>query len=246
MRPPAVGAPVTEDSLAGRLVTANRILTHQGILDGLGHVTARRPGRDELLVSRYQSSALVTADDIIRMDFDGNVLGSDAETYSETAIHRAIYRHRDDVDAVVHHHAPAVMPFTVTDAEIRPVYHMGAIFHQGVPTFDDYDHDQRGRLVVGEAESDRMAAHLGDRRAQLLEGHGANVVGATVEEAVVATLYLVKNAAYQREAMDVGEPRYYEGPRASIETMVEDVILRPRTVRRMWDHLVATLPDRGG
>lgn len=245
MHPRAVAPAVATDDLASGLVTANRILTHEGILDGLGHVTARRPGAEELLVSRYQSSALVTADDIIRMDLDGNVLGSDAETYSETAIHRAIYRARDDVNAVVHHHAPAVMPFTVTEAEIRPVYHMGAIFHDGVPTFDDYDHAQRGRLVVTEAESDRMAAVLDDHRAQLLEGHGANVVGTTLEEAVVATVHFVKNAAYQREAMDIGAPRYYDGPPESLDAMVDDVILRPRTVQRLWDHLVAVLPERG-
>jgi ribulose-5-phosphate 4-epimerase/fuculose-1-phosphate aldolase len=237
---------VTSDSLASRLVTANRILTDQGILDGFGHVTAREPGADELLVSRYQSSALVTEADIIRMDLDGNVLDTEAETYSETAIHRAIYRHRDDVNAVVHHHAPAVMPFTVTDTEIRPVFHLGAVFHEGVPTFDDYDHAARGRLVVGEAESDRMAEVLGDRRAQLLEGHGANVVGETLEEAVVSTVLLAMNAAYQREAMDIGEPRFYDGPPESLETMVDDVVLRPRTVRRFWDHLVAMLPASSG
>jgi len=235
---------VTDDSLTGRLVTANHVLTDYGVLDGFGHVTVREPGADEMLVSRYQSSALVETDDIIRMSLDGTVLGSDDATYSETAIHRAIYRARDDVNAVVHHHAPAVMPFTVTDAEIEPVFHMGAIFRDGVPTFDDYDHAERGRLVVTEAESDRMAAALGDRRAQLLEGHGANVTGATLEEVVVATVYLVMNARYQLAAMDVadavgGEPRYYDGPEESLDAMVDGVILRPRTVRRMWDHLVA-------
>lgn len=234
---------MTTDSLASRLVTANRILSNEGILDGFGHVTAREPGADEMLVSRYQSSALVTEVDVLRMDLDGTVIGSDEATYSETAIHRAIYRHRDDVNGVVHHHASSVMPFTVTDVEIEPVFHMGAIFHEGVPTFDDYDHGERGRLIVTEAESDRMAAQLGDRRAQLLEGHGANVVGSSVEESVVATVYFVLNAAYQREALDIGNPRYYTGPPESIEAMADDVILRPRTVGRMWDHLVAKLPD---
>jgi ribulose-5-phosphate 4-epimerase/fuculose-1-phosphate aldolase len=235
-----VGEPLTET-----LVTANRILANEGILGGVGHVSVRAPGADEILISQSRSPAFVTASDVIRMDLDGNVLDDpDASPYKETVIHRAIYRHRDDVDAVVHHHAPAVMPFTVTDVEPKPVFHMAALFHEGVPTFADYD-DAFGRLVVTEAEGDRMALALGDKRAQLLAGHGANVVGQALEEAVLATIHFVMNAQYQYQAQLLGEPEYYLGPPASIEAIVEEVIRSPLVIERLWEYYTRRLPGRG-
>ena len=220
------------DELKSQLVTANRILTTEGVLDGFGHVSARHPENDNwLLVSRYQSSILVEHEDIITMT-------RDVGTYSETAIHRAIYRHREDVDGVVHHHAPEIMPYAITGEEIRAAYHLGAIFAEGVPVFEDYDHDKRGRMIIGRKESNRMTENLGNKRAQLLTGHGANNVGDSLKEAVVATIHFVKNADRQRAAEDVGEPNYYTDEE-SIAAVTDDVILRPRTVDRAWDHLVA-------
>lgn len=233
------------DQLADRLVTANRILANEGILGGVGHVSVREPGADEILISRSRSPAFVTADDIIRMDLDGNILDEpDASPYKETVIHRAIYRHRDDINAVVHHHAPPVMPFTVSAIELKPVFHMAALFHEGVPTFDGYD-DAFGRLVVSEAEGDRMAAVLGDKRAQLLAGHGANNVGETLEEAVLAAIHFVMNAEYQYQAELLGEPEYYTGPPTSIESIVEEVIRAPLVIERLWEYYTRRLPGRG-
>jgi len=137
--------------LKEKLVLANRILSNEGILDGFGHITARHPNhRDHLLVSRYRSSILVSEEDLLTMTLDGDIVDKrDAMTYSETAIHRAIYRHRSDVNAVVHHHAPEIMPFTITGEQIRPAFHMAVIFADGVPHFDEYDTEERGRLIVG-------------------------------------------------------------------------------------------------
>lgn len=230
------------ESLKSKLVTANRILANEGVIQGFGHVSVREPGSDEILISRARSPAFVEEGDIIRMGLDGTVLDDrDVRPYGETVIHRAIYRNREDVNAVVHHHAPAVMPFTVVDTEIKPVFHMAALFADGVPEFSDYDL-QRGRLVVTEDEGERMAENLGGHRAQLLEGHGANVTGKSLEEVIISTMFFVMNAQYQRQALQMGEPRYYEGPEESLSNILEEVILAPLSQDRMWEYLERNLP----
>ena len=223
-------------------MTANHVLTNEGILDGFGHVSARPPGADWMYISSYGSAATVQPEDIVRMDLEDGTLidGEEVGVYSETAIHRAIYRARDDVNAVVHHHDPAVMPFTFTDVEIKPVMHLAAIFHEGVPKFSDHD-PHKGRLIVGREESDRMAAELGDRRAQLLEGHGANVTGSTLKECVVACAYLSMNARYQWQGELLGSPNYYTEPKEELESVTENNILAERTVDRMWGFLLERL-----
>jgi HCOMODA/2-hydroxy-3-carboxy-muconic semialdehyde decarboxylase len=54
------------------LVAANRILAHQGVLDGYGHVSVRHDrDRDRYLLSRSRAPELVAADDVTEFDLDG-------------------------------------------------------------------------------------------------------------------------------------------------------------------------------
>lgn len=218
------------------LALANRMLSNEGIFRVFGHISCRHPDGDKLLISRARSPALVQVNDIVTMDFAGNVLDSDARTYGETVIHRAIYRNRDDVNAVVHHHANDVMPLTGVDIDFKPVFHMAALFADGVPKFSDFD-TEAGHLVVTEDEGARMAENLGDHRAQFIEGHGANVTGASLREVVVATMYFVLNARYQFQMELYGDPTYYTDPEESINAMNDDVLLTDLVLDRVWEYL---------
>ncbi len=67
---PASGAvaAVTED-----IVIGSRILAELGVLDAFGHVTARHPTNpNHFFMSRSLAPALVSADDIMEFDLDGN------------------------------------------------------------------------------------------------------------------------------------------------------------------------------
>jgi ribulose-5-phosphate 4-epimerase/fuculose-1-phosphate aldolase len=120
---------------------------------------------------------------------------------------------------------------------------MGALFHDGVPTFSEYDLAY-GRLVVTEAEGDRMVTVLCDRRAQLLAGHGANVTGSTLQAAVIGAIYLVMNARHRLQTELLGSPQYYTDPEESIEAIVDDVILSPLVIERVWVYYTRRLDDR--
>src|SRR6516165_9844577 len=125
--------------LVDDLVTANRILADQGVLDGFGHVSARHDKRpDRFLLARSMAPALVIATDLMTLDLDGAPTGGDTRPpYLERFIHSAIYRARPDIKAVVHSHSPAVLPFGVTRTPLKPIYHMaGFMGAAGVPVFD--------------------------------------------------------------------------------------------------------------
>lgn len=231
------------EALKEQLVTANRIVANQGIISGFGHVSVRDPETDTMYLSRSLSPAFVTEDDILELTLDGEIIDDDRSTYLENVIHRAIYRARPDVNAVVHHHAPSIIPFAITDTEIRPAYHQGMLFHGGVPKFTEYDPDY-GWLIVTEDEGDRMAANLGEKRAQLLEGHGANNVGASLKEAIVTTYHFVMNAQYQIAGMGVGDITFEADDEEMVKKTVDEVMLSDLAVDRLWDYLTRRLPDR--
>jgi ribulose-5-phosphate 4-epimerase/fuculose-1-phosphate aldolase len=97
-------------SLIQDLVAANRILYHQGIVDGYGHVSVRHPARpDRFLISQAKAPGRVTADDIMEFDLDGNAVDRRGRPiYQERFIHSEIYLARADVNAVVHSHSPTI------------------------------------------------------------------------------------------------------------------------------------------
>ncbi len=205
-QPPSAGP--ADPGLIEDLVAANRILVDQGVLDGYGHVSVRHdrdPSR--YLMSRSLAPELVTAADIMEYDLDSEpVAARGRATYLERFIHGEIYQARPDVKAVVHSHSPSVIPFGVTGAPLRPLYHMSAFLSGGVPVFDirtasGTDTDMLVRTpVLGKA----LAQTLAGRPVALMRGHGAVVVGAALPQVVFRSVYTEVNARLQAQAMALG------------------------------------------
>ncbi|NBV82319.1 MAG: hypothetical protein EBR63_03430, partial [Actinobacteria bacterium] len=65
--------------------------------------------------------------------------GDTRKPFVERYIHGEIYRTRPEVMAIVHSHAMSVIPFGITGAALRPVYHMGSFLHSGAPVWDIRD-----------------------------------------------------------------------------------------------------------
>jgi len=188
------------------LVLANRILSYEGILDHLGHVSVRNPKNPEsFFISRKLSAEWVTQEDILEVDFDGRVLTRTKDTpYSETFIHSAILAARPDVHCVIHAHPKELVILSVTDMPVKFIYHTSAFFHAGVPLFDDYDFNGSGMMINTKEEGARVARNLGSAMANLMRGHGANVVGDNIPFAVRAIIELRHNVQVQLAAQPFG------------------------------------------
>jgi HCOMODA/2-hydroxy-3-carboxy-muconic semialdehyde decarboxylase len=123
----ADGDTTAEEQLGQEVVQASRILANEGVLDGFGHVSARLPGRpDCFLLSRARAPELVEPGDLMTFDADSEpVAPTGQRVFAERVIHGEIYRARADVMAVCHHHAPAMLPFCVTDVPLSAVFSPG-------------------------------------------------------------------------------------------------------------------------
>ena len=218
------------------LVTANRILAHEGVLDAYGHVSIRDPNRpDHFLISRSAAAEFVTADDIIEYDLDSNAVSpSDSREFIERFIHGEIYKARPDVQAIIHSHSPAVIPFSVGTVPLRPVFHMAGFLAAGVPVWDPEttnDPEAAGMLVRNPALGASLAATLGKKPAVLLRGHGAVVVSRELRNAVRNAIFLEVNARIQSAAIALGGPIKYITPEEAA------AMLRGRgDPDRAWDY----------
>jgi ribulose-5-phosphate 4-epimerase/fuculose-1-phosphate aldolase len=200
---PASAGPV-DPKLIEDLVAANHILANEGVVDGYGHVSVRHPANpDRFLISRSVAPELVTPEDIMELDLDGNAVDlRGRKLYLERYIHGEIYRARPDVKSIVHHHAAAVIPFAITKVPLQPVYHMAAFIGKGVPVFEIRDAGGITDMLVSSPKlGQALAVTLADKPAALMRGHGAVVVGTSISEAVARSVYLQMNARLQAQAM---------------------------------------------
>ena len=191
------------------LVAASRILAQHEVVDAYGHVSARSDRRpDRFLISRSLAPALMTAADVMELDADSEPLpGDKRKGFLERYIHGEIYRARPEVMAIVHSHSASVIPFGVTRARLRPIYHMGAFLWSGTPVFDIRKTREENDLLVRDRPLGKaLAGSLGSCNCVLMRGHGMTVVGDGVPEAVYRAIYTEMNARLQLQASALEGP----------------------------------------
>jgi len=194
------------------LVAANRILAAKGILPGYGHVSMRHPTNpNRYLIARSLAPELVTAEDIVELDFDSNPVNPGApRSYLERFIHGEIYRIRPDVNAVVHNHSPAVISFGIGTTPLRPVFHQAAFFLDGIPIWDYRDFGLANGALVDTPERGRaLAIALRDRPVVMMRNHGVAIVAATLPVVVARSITLEENAEMQSAALARGDEITY-------------------------------------
>ncbi len=211
------------------LAIANRILVNEGVLDGFGHISVRhdqQPGR--FLIARSMAPGLVTADDIVVCDLDGNVHDERGrKTYVERFIHSEIYRARPDVMAVIHSHSPAVIPFGVTGQRLRPICHMSGFLGAQVPVFEIRHSagEVTDLLIRNQALGQALAQSLGGAAVALMRGHGNVVVGFSIQQVVFRAIYTESNARLQSEAARLGEITFLTDAEAQATSDMNDMHL---------------------
>jgi ribulose-5-phosphate 4-epimerase/fuculose-1-phosphate aldolase len=200
---------LADPRLIDDLVAANRILYDQGVVDGFGHVSARHdtePAR--FLLARSMAPGLVTADDIMKFDLDGDALDPRGRTlYVERFIHSEIYKAYPEINAIVHSHSPSIIPFGATNVLLRPLYHMSSFLGTGVPIFEIREAGglATDMLIRNPELGAALARKLGTSAVVLMRGHGNVVVGVSVKQVVFRAIYTEINARLEAEALRLGQ-----------------------------------------
>jgi HCOMODA/2-hydroxy-3-carboxy-muconic semialdehyde decarboxylase len=223
------------DYVLDELVTANRILAREGVVDSFGHVSARHPDNpDHFLMSRARAPELVEADDIMEFTLTGEPVNPKGrKPYLERYIHGGIFEARPDVQAVVHNHSPSVIPFGATGIPIRPIMHMIASVGHKVPLWDSQAKFGDTNLLVSDVAMGRdLAQAVGAGPTALMRGHGCVTAGKTIRQAVYIAVYLELGAKLQMQAMQLGDPTFLT------DGEVDLIISRtgPYTINRAWEN----------
>jgi HCOMODA/2-hydroxy-3-carboxy-muconic semialdehyde decarboxylase len=233
------------DEVRYEIALASRMLANENVLDAFGHVSMRHPSDPtRYLLPRSRSPQLVEPGDIIEYTLDSEPVRPVKERqFAERVIHGCIYEARQDVMAVCHHHAPAVLPFCIAGVPIVPVFHLGAAGGETTPFWDQQDEFGDTNLLVRLPEEGRsLARALGDHPAVLMNRHGATVVGSDIRELVSRSIFMCQNAVYQLQAHSLGKvDRLTPGE----VKMAASLNALPNVSGRTWEYWTMRLADGG-
>jgi ribulose-5-phosphate 4-epimerase/fuculose-1-phosphate aldolase len=233
------------DEARYELALANRIIAHEGVLDGFGHVSMRHPTNpDRYLLARSRSPELIEPSDIFEFTLDSKPVSAAPVTYyGERVIHGCIYQARPDVNAVCHHHSPSVLPFCITGIDLVPVFHLGAVLGTAAPFWDSRDDfGDTNMLVIKPEEGRSLAKALGSHWMVLMRRHGATLAGTSLRELVFRTVYSHANAEIQLRSMMLGKIGALSRGEAELTGPYQ---LRPNPMARAWEYWTTRLKKSG-
>jgi HCOMODA/2-hydroxy-3-carboxy-muconic semialdehyde decarboxylase len=223
------------------LVVANHILVNEGVLDGFGHISARHDKNPNLFyIARSMAPALVTKEDIVCCNLEGEIIHPlGTKSYVERFIHSEIFKARPDIHSVIHTHSPAIIPFGVSKARLRPICHMSGFLGAQTPVFEIRNSvgESSDLLIKNQSLGRDLANTLGPNAVALLRGHGNVCVGHSIQQSVYRAIYTENNAKLQLQSVNLGEITYLTPEEAAATAEMNDQHLdRPW---QMWKRKVA-------
>jgi L-ribulose-5-phosphate 4-epimerase len=208
-----VEPPDIEKDLRTQVTQAGQVLHHLGLVDYLGHCSARVPGTDRVVIKPKHSPVTRSPGQLgpanmVVIDLDGDLVEGDQQPPAERFIHTEIYRARPDVNAVVHTHQTAATLLGVTGAPLKPLLHVPSVLTDGgrIETWPV------PRLVTTAELGRRLATALGDASLCHLRGHGIVSVSTDIPRAAVAAVALEQLAEANLTVLQTGlEPHAISG-----------------------------------
>jgi ribulose-5-phosphate 4-epimerase/fuculose-1-phosphate aldolase len=169
------------------VVDGCRVLGTQDVGDPVwGHVSLRDVhGRGAWIKAGPLGFDEATAEDVVLVDFDGNVLSGHHRVPLEYPLHTEILRLRADVNSVVHVHPPYSIALGATGQRLQVFSNAAGPFAAGVPRYT-----RPVGLIDSSDLGVELAECLGGARAALMAGHGVVTVGASVGSSVSAAILL--------------------------------------------------------
>ena len=233
------------DELQARreLAACYRLFDHLGYTEAIfNHITVRvrseGSAKAHYLINPFGLHySEVTAASLIKIDVDGQVIGSSDYPVNKAGfvIHGALHEARDDAHCVMHVHTTAGCAVACKESGLR---HDN--FYSAMMFGDVAYHDYEG-VTTGLDERPRLVASLGSKHHLILRNHGLLVTGGNVAEAF-QRLWTLQRACEIQLASDAGAGPNRPIPEAVLKrvpaTRVGMNVGKNDNAQRMFDALL--------
>jgi len=154
-----------------------------------GNVSVRIPSENLIMIKpsgiEYQD---LTPESMVIVSMTGEIIEGHLNPSIDTATHLHIYRHRQDINGIVHTHSTYATAFAAVGRSIPPVLTAIADEFGGPIPCGNY------APVGGESIGREIIRCIGTGTAVLLKHHGVFTIGASVKAAIRAAIRTEENA----------------------------------------------------
>jgi L-fuculose-phosphate aldolase len=174
---------------------------HESALAGQITVRADEPGTYWML-SFGLGFDEAQASNIVRVDDDLNLLEGNGMVNPSNRFHLWIYRHRPEVNAIIHTHPPYISALSMVGEALVASHMDTSMFYDDCAYLPEWPGPP-----IGDEEGELIHNALGNKRAILLAHHGQLCACTTVEEAAVLAIFIERAARMQLMARAIGPIR---------------------------------------
>ncbi len=198
-----------EDELKREMVRYGRWLYRLGFVPGTsGNLSVRLDAERLLATPTGISKYMIRSADLVVVDLDGRQLAGTRRVTSEIGMHLAIYRQREDVEAVIHSHPPIATAFACSGRALDEMFCQEAVMTLGSVPLAQY-------ATTGTDEvADSLIPYIPGHEAILLANHGAVPYGRNLFDAFQKMETLEHLAHIRLVTHQLGCARTLEGEQA--------------------------------
>ncbi|MDO5562709.1 MAG: class II aldolase/adducin family protein [Synergistaceae bacterium] len=165
--------------LRERIISSCLSLVKKGLIQGTGGNVSVRTERGFLITPSGMDYEKLVPEDIVEMDFDGNVIDGNRTPSIERLMHLTILKARPDVNAVIHTHSIHATAVAAARRGIRPITdNQVAAFGGPIPV-------AKYAPIGTEQLALNVAKALGTGNGVLLANHGVVCTGANLSDALL-------------------------------------------------------------
>lgn len=146
----------------------------------------------------------ITEDDIVKINFMGEILEGDKKPSSEWMMHVEIYKNYQNYNAIVHTHSPIATAFAVSRKKIPLILIEMKPFLGGEIEVAPFK--PSGSLELAKS----LIPYLKKSNSCLLANHGVVSCGKDIESAFLSAEYVEDAAKIYYYSLNIGEPKIIE------------------------------------
>ncbi len=168
----------SEEELRRELVRYSKWLYRLGFVPGTsGNLSTRLDDERLLVTPTGLSKYLMRVADPVIVDLHGRQLAGARRVTSEIGMHLAIYRHRPEVESVIHSHPPIATAFACAGRALDEMVCQEAVLTLGTVPLAEY-------ATTGTEEvADSLIPYIPGHEAILMANHGAVTYGKSLFDA---------------------------------------------------------------
>ena len=187
------------------LVAYGKKLLYKKLVAGTSGNLSLRGQSDEIYITPSGMDYLeITEDDIVKINFMGEILEGDKKPSSEWMMHVEIYKNYPKYNAIVHTHSPIATAFAVSRKKIPLILIEMKPFLGGEIEVAPFK--PSGSLELAKS----LIPYLKKSNSCLLANHGVVSCGKDIESAFLSAEYVEDAAKIYYYSLNIGEPKIIE------------------------------------